>query len=213
MSTKRLGGRAGDQLRPRLSGAAAIVGGAALVVSASLETAVGAAGNVPGTLAFVVVLGLLTVGSSLLVVATLGAAGFLHGRVSRLGLALLAIVGGAHAIVAVGAVTPLITWDFAGWATASGTVRLAGLVVAAVSAVALSVALWRAATVRSVAVIWLWTLPLLALLGLAAVGLESSLGLTVMWTFVGVQLGTGWLILGYRLLSHGGVSPALGVDS
>lgn len=181
-----------------VGGFAALAGGFLLVASSSLEAAAGLAK--PGSLGFVAILTLLTVSSGLLITAALGAQSYLRKRTGRAAQWGLITVVFAHLLLAIGAATPLITREATSWTTPSGYVRLAGVLIAVVGVTMLSTALWRTSTVRTAAVTWLWTVPLLALFVGVGGLVQNAVGVDLLWIFLGVQLGAGWLILGYRLL-------------
>lgn len=183
----------------RVGGGAGVAGGVALIASASLEAAVGMGADIPGTPEYAVVLGLLALSGMLLATATVGAAGYLSDRGGRRAVHGLVVVCAAHLLLTVGALAPFFTREAAAWTTPSGYIRLTGVIVAVVGVTLLSVALWRNATVRTAAVTWLWTLPLAVLFVTVGSGVQDALGVDLLWTFLGVQLGAGWLILGYRL--------------
>lgn len=183
----------------RVGGGAGVAGGVALVASASLEAAVGIGSDIPGTPEFAVVLGLLALSGMLLATATVGAASYLGNRGGRRAVHGLVVVCGAHVLLTIGALAPFFTREVAAWTTPSGYVRLTGVIVAVVGVSLLSVALWRNATARTAAVTWLWTLPLAVLFVTVGGGVQEATGADLVWTFLAVQLGAGWLILGYRL--------------
>lgn len=184
----------------RVGGVTALAGGTTLVVASSLETAVGYGGDVPGSLGFVVVLGLLALSGALLATATVGAASYLGDRGGPRAVLGLAVAGAANVLLAIGSVAALVTGEAATWTTLFGHVRLAGVIVAVLGVTALSVVMWRNATVRIAAVTWVWTFPLVVLFVGIGAGVHNTLGVNLLWTFLGVQLGAGWLLLGYRLL-------------
>lgn len=192
-------GNVATPIPTRVGGAAGVVGGTALVASASLEAAVGGGADVPGTLPFTVVLGLLALSGALLATATLGAVGYMTDRGGRPAAYGLVVACAAHLLLAVGALVPFFTSEMATWTTPSGYVRLTGVVVAVVGVTLLSVTLWRQGTVRTAAVIWLWTLPLVVLFVTVGGWIQNATGADLLWTFLGVQLGVGWLILGHQL--------------
>lgn len=190
--------RSTRRIPTRVGGLAALSGGALLVLASSLEAVAGMAK--PGTPGFVAVLGLLALSSALLVAGAIGASSYLSSRTDSLAqYGLLAIVL-AHLLLGVGSVLPLLTWETSAWTTPSGYVRLAGVLIAVGGVTLLSTALWRAATVRTAAVTWLWTLPILVLFVGIGEFVQEAVGVDLLWVFLGVQLGAGWLILGYRLL-------------
>lgn len=180
-----------------VSGLAALAGGLLLVAASSLEAAVGLAR--PGSAGFVLTLVLLVLSSGLLITGALGAQSYLRQRTGNRAQYGLMVVVVAHALLAIGAAAPLITREAATWTTPSGYVRLAGVIVAVAGVTLLSSALWRTATARTAAVTWIWTLPLVALfIGVGGI-VRNMVGIDLLWIFLGVQLGSGWLILGYHL--------------
>lgn len=191
---------------------AGLAGGLALVASVSLDAAVGVSADLPGTLPFTVVLGLLALSGALLATATVGAAGYLTERDGGWAVYGLVVACVAHLLLTVGALLPFFTSEVAAWTTPSGYVRLTGVVVAVAGVTLLSVSLWRQATVRTAAVTWLWALPLVTLFVTVGGWVQNATGADLLWTFLGVQLGAGWLILGYRLwLDAGSMGDSLDV--
>lgn len=180
-----------------VAGLAGLAGGVLLVAASSLEAVAGMAK--PGTPGFVAILGLLAVSSGLLVAGALGASSYFYRRTDRWAQYGLLTVAFAHLLLAIGSALPLITREASMWTTPSGYVRLAGVLIAVAGVTTLSTVLWRTATLRSAAVTWLWTVPILVLfIGIGSF-VQEAVGVDLLWLFLGVQLGTGWLILGYRL--------------
>lgn len=176
---------------------ATVLGGLLLVAAASLEAVAGMAR--PGTPGFVATLGLLLLSSALLATGAFSASSYLYSRTDQWAAYGLLTAAFAHVLLAVGSALPLVTLEASAWTTPSGYVRLTGVLVAVCGVTLLSTALWRTSTVRAAAVIWLWALPILALFVAVGAPVQEAIGIDLLWILLGVQLGAGWLILGYQL--------------
>jgi hypothetical protein len=180
-----------------IGGLATVFGGLLLVAASSLEAVAGMAR--PGTPGFVATLGLLLLSSAFLAMGAFSASSYLYRQANEWAAYGLLTAAFAHVVLAIGSALPLVTQETSAWTTPSGYVRLAGVLIAVCGVTLLSAALWRAATIRTAAVTWLWALPILALFVAVGGHVQNAIGIDLLWILLGVQLGAGWLILGYRL--------------